>query len=195
MLKSIKLISVIFFLFLFTAIPLAFAAEPLQDPFYTQMQETLNAPPIHGISENVDLFSGHLSLLHTDVHLPGNGGLDLTLMRRYNSSIWQKGAGESTLAGMFQNTPFGLGWTMHMGIVIGPNTSRPVVEMPDGSQHPMFRDRNVPGQYISKEYWILKPVILSDGQIGSHWELTLADGTVYTFENILGSGPYYWTFV
>jgi hypothetical protein len=52
MTKSIKIISIVF-LFLFSSIPLAFADEPLQDPFYSQMQETLNAPPIHGTKSHL----------------------------------------------------------------------------------------------------------------------------------------------
>lgn len=86
MTRSLKFISIIF-LFLFSSIPLALA-EPMQDPFYTQGQETLNAPPIHSINENVDPLSGNLNISHTDAHLPGNGGLDLTLIRRYSSAIW-----------------------------------------------------------------------------------------------------------
>jgi hypothetical protein len=37
----------------------------------------------HSDSENIDPLTGVLTLAYTDVHLPGNGGFDLKVMRSY----------------------------------------------------------------------------------------------------------------
>src|SRR3972149_1165448 len=38
--------------------------------------------------EYVNIFSGNLLLTHTDIILPGNGGLDLKIQRTYNSKLF-----------------------------------------------------------------------------------------------------------
>ena len=59
------------------------------DPFYDQRVK-LDAPPIEAISEHIDPFSGNMQIVQTDLHLPGSGGLDLTIMRSYNSLIYSR---------------------------------------------------------------------------------------------------------
>lgn len=156
--------------------------EPDSDPFYTQGQSV----PLSAITERVDPFSGYLTVAQTDIHLPGNGGLDLNIIRTYSSAIW--GRRDTTLAslvGLNERSLVGLGWSLHMGIVRNPfgtgSANRfipdnPVVEMPDGSRHVLFRDQNHVSRFISKSYWRYEKI--ANGK----WELTLTDGTVYTFE-------------
>ncbi|MFA5073121.1 MAG: PKD domain-containing protein [Nitrospirota bacterium] len=195
--RTIKIIFVIFS-FLFSSIPLLYADDPSKDFFYSQMQESLSAPQTHSVQENVDPFSGNLKLVHTDFQLPQNGGLSLKIMRSYNSAIW--GRRDISFPGFIahnERSPIGIGWSMHMGIVKNPFggdssnqylTNNPIVEMPDGSQHPLFK---VPGQqntFISKERWIYKYI-----NTNGTWELTLTDGTVYTFR-YNPAGPGYTTY-
>ena len=173
-------------LFLIFCIPsLLFAADdPPKDPFYTQ-GVSKDAPPINTVSEHVDPFSGILTLSHTDVHLPGNGGLDINLVRTYNSMIWgRRDVGNPGLVALNEHSPLGIGWSMHMGIVRNPYgtgssnrylPNNPVVEMPDGSRHTFYRDKNDGTRFISKEFWVYK---VGNGIA----ELTLTDGTVYTFD-------------
>ncbi len=168
------------------AIPsLLLAEDPSRDPFYTALSSR-NAPEINTVSENVDPFSGILTLSHTDLHLPGNGGLDVNIMRTYNSMIWgRRDVGNPGLIAVNERSPVGIGWSMHMGIVRNPygtgSSNRylpdnPVVEMPDGSMHTLFKDKNDSSRFITRDFWIYK-------SIGSGvWELTLTDGTVYKFE-------------
>ena len=269
MTRSIKIMS-IFFLFPIFSIPLAFA-DPLQDPFYNQGQEVFNAPIFNDVKENIDLFSGNLSLTYTDAHFPGNGGLDLTLIRTYSSAIWGRRDGANPiLVASLNSSPLGLGWIMHMGavrnpmvpympsgttwslvtqqgsilppgLIVGPDgtiygtpttagtynfviqqapqgttrnftitiqasgvptlpngtvgvpyeynqmqqlnyidtvfgTATPCVEMPDGSQHQFYSTPGSSQFYISKDFW--KYQAIDD----SHWQMTLTDGTIYTFE-------------
>lgn len=77
--------------------------------------------------------------------------------------------------------------SMHMGIVLNPFgtgssneflTDNPVVDMPDGSVHELFKDKNDTTRFIGKDFGIYKAVPNTQGK----WELTLSDGTIYTFE-------------
>lgn len=170
------------------------AADPSRDPFYTALSSR-SAPEMNTVSENVDPFSGILTLTHTDLHLPGNGGLDVNVMRTYNSMIW--GRRDTSFPGLIalnERSPVGIGWSMHMGIVRNPygtgSSNRylpdnPVVEMPDGSMHTLFKDKNDSTRFISRDFWLYKSV--GTGK----WELTLTDGTVYTFEYGTGNAGYY----
>jgi len=172
----------VFFMFFIPSFLFA-ADDPPKDPFYTQ-GVSKDAPPINTVSEHVDPFSGILTLSHTDVHLPGNGGLDINLIRTYNSMIWgRRDITSPGLVALNEHSPLGIGWSMHMGIVRNPYgtgssnrylPNNPVVEMPDGSRHTFYRDKNDGTRFISKEFWVYK--------VGtSVAELTLTDGTVYTF--------------
>lgn len=78
--------SILLFILLFPAI--LFAADPDHDPFYTQGHYLTSAPSSDSVYEYVDPFSGFLTIVHTDLVLPGNGGLDVRIMRTYNSGIW-----------------------------------------------------------------------------------------------------------
>ncbi len=173
--------TVLILTFLFTSSLLFADDDPNKDPFYTAGDML----PIGAITERVDPFSGYLTIVQRDIHLPGNGGLDVNIIRTYNSAIW--GRRDTSFPGLIalnERSPLGIGWSMHMGIVRNPYGTgsanrylpdNPVVEMPDGSSHTLYRDINDSTRFISKEFWIYK-------EVGSGlWELTLTDGTVYTF--------------
>jgi YD repeat-containing protein len=191
MFKTLK-ITFLISLFILILSPFLLADDTyLKDPFYTE-GHLINAPAKGSVYEYVDPFSGYLTLVHTDIFLPGNGGLDLRIMRTYNSCIW--GRRDTSFPGLIawnENSPVGIGWSLHMGIVRNPYGTgsanrflpdNPVVEMPDGSQHILFKDRNNSTRFISREYWIYKNV--GTGK----WELTLTDGTKYIFEYNTNAG-------
>ena len=92
-------------------------------------------------NEVIDPFTGGLQWHFTDIHLPGNGGFDLKVVRAYNSASInpENPANFDSLAG--------LGWTVHFGRVLkSKETSicynkdalnvgdNPVLELPDGSR-------------------------------------------------------------
>lgn len=184
--KSLLLAGFLLYLAFFPSLVLG---DPARDPFYTE-GESLATPPINTVREYVDPFSGVLTLMYTDVHLPGDGGLDINLIRTYNSMIWgRRDVMPPGLVAKNERSPLGIGWTMHMGIVHNPAGTgsnnrylpdNPVVEMPDGSKHVFFKDKNDSTRFISKEFWVYKLISGSSGS--GTWELTLTDGTVYTFE-------------
>ncbi|MCM2356858.1 MAG: choice-of-anchor D domain-containing protein [Geobacteraceae bacterium] len=192
--KKYHIIAIVSVICLACLSSLAFA-DPTRDPFYTG-GSSFAAPETNTVYENVDPFSGILTLAHTDLHLPGNGGLDVNLIRTYNSMIW--GRRDTSFPGLVaknERSPLGIGWTMHMGIVHNPagqgsgywqsfQPDNPIVEMPDGSKHVFYNDKNDTSRFISKEFWVYK--YISAGV----YELTLTDGTVYTFEYFTGNAGY-----
>ena len=97
---------------------LLFAADPDRDPFYTQGHYLTTGPSPDSVYESVDPFSGFLTLVHTDLVLPGNGGLDVRIMRTYNSGIWgRRDIANPGMVAYADWSPLGIGWSMHMGIV------------------------------------------------------------------------------
>jgi len=76
-------------LFMWLTVPVfALADDPDLDPFYTK-GVSIDAPPINDIVEEVDPFSGNLKIVQTDLEFPQNGGLELKIMRYYDSAIWK----------------------------------------------------------------------------------------------------------
>ncbi len=94
--------------------------------------------PEHGLygtvpEENIDLFTGNLTLKFRDIVLPGPNGFDLIIWRVYNSKILRDRLPGSAWG--MQQEPYswvGLGWSMHMGRVHNYNSNEPVIEFPDG---------------------------------------------------------------
>ncbi len=173
-------------LLVFLSPSILIASEPLKDPFYTMGHELAGNRTFDQMYESVDPFSGFLTLSNTDLVLPGNGGLDVKIIRNYNSGIWsRRDISNPGLVAWNDWSPLGIGWSMHMGIVRNPygqgsqsyvSPNNPIVEMADGSQHTLYIQKNASPNMITKDYWIYKS--LGAGV----WTLTLSDGTVYTFE-------------
>ena len=121
---------------------------------------TINDSPV----EIIDPFTGHLTLAHTDVVVPGPGGFDIAVVRAY-SSVQDKNA-SNTLLVPYERSPVGLGWTMHFGRVLlsanGCSAANigdtplynPVYESPDGNRKMFFREST--GVFVSKDRWKAK---------------------------------------
>lgn len=140
--------------------------------------------------EHIDPMTGNLLLTFTDLALPGNAGFDLRIQRTYNSKIYAtlQNPGGFTL---IEDSWAGLGWTFHMGRVIG-NTNvdpGPVIEMPDGSRHQLLPhlDGNS-GHYLTKEFWTYEKF-----PMGGHPILRLPNGVRYTFGHIVNLNDLYVT--
>lgn len=123
--------------------------------------------------------TGNVLLTFTDVALPGNAGFELRIQRTYNSKIYDiyQSTGGPALG---EDSWAGLGWTLHFGRVINPNPSPsdpgPIIEMPDGSRHQLFRHLDgLSGHYISRDYWTY------DNGGSRPPVLRLPNGVTYTF--------------
>lgn len=173
-----KYISTIFLILLITNI----AKAGYDDPFYdfrgaNSFRESSPFQP----EERFDPFTGNLTIVYTDIYLPGNGGLDVRIMRFYNSNIYRK------VGAAWQLVPdswVGVGWSLHMGRLVCPSAPEyKYLEMPDGSKHTFYQDISNPSQYISREYWILK-------QSGDYYEVYFTDGVRWRFSmTVFGSIP------
>lgn len=82
--------------------------------------------------ENIDLFTGNVTLRYRDVYLPGPNGLDVEVWRVYNSKILKDRQSGNPVVQAYHQSWVGLGWTMHMGMVHNYSSTTPVIEFPDG---------------------------------------------------------------
>lgn len=99
-------------------------------------------------AEHIDPFTGGLKLSYVDVRVPGNGGLDIEVVRSYSSgSVDPTNPAAYTAGG---GNLAGVGWTVHFGRVLKKTTNasdlcanlntltvedNPTLETPDGSRH------------------------------------------------------------
>ena len=191
--KLFLLCTVLLSIFNLTQLANAFETDPFLDQRVSQ-----DAPPIEGVSEHIDPHSGNLYLVQSDLHLPGNGGLDLTIMRTYNSLIYGRMDNTSfpELIAKKDKSPLGIGWVISMGILRNPPCmscvnyppawdNTPVFELPDGTKQLFFSDPNDRGRMISKDMWSLKFIgaqYPNYYNLGS-WEVTSPEGKVYVVSN------------
>jgi YD repeat-containing protein len=124
-------------------------------------------------NEHIDPFSGKLQWHYVDLHLPGNGGLDLSIQRSYSSL--NEILGEAS--------PVGVGWTMHFGRVFrkatnsfcdtnARSTVNPVVELADGNRQILYPAVDGNG-FITASMW--KAVCRTDNGM----DIYSPDGTKY----------------
>ncbi len=162
-------------------------AEPGLHPF---------KDPIADLNETIDPFSGMLQLRHTDITVPGNGGLDITVNRFYLHH--QDGQGQSPS----YTSLYGIGWTMHFGRIVVPQNEadkictqgqwsvstrdNPSIEHPDGSRELLVLADNGNGALITKSNWRAE-CVSANGML-----VTSPDGTRYKMDVIstvsLGDG-------
>jgi YD repeat-containing protein len=133
--------------------------------------------------EHIDPYTGELKLSYTDLHLPGNGGLDLTIHRVFKSS------GHSPFE---SHSALGLGWDVHFGRVYTgtlPNIylDQVTVELADGTSSTAYQSKTKVDIYWTKDFWKVdlstryRPVVY------------LPDGTIITCGNAISGGYYYAT--
>jgi RHS repeat-associated protein len=173
-------IIIVLFILLICLLPLRAANNGIYDKIGIDVRHGL-----HGAvpEENIDLFTGNLTLRNLDIHLPGPNGFDLKVWRVYNSKIVQDGLGIGTWS--LQQPPYsyvGLGWTMHMGRLHNANGLEPVIEFPDGRWETAYPNING-SDYITRGF--LKWNKTTN-------KLYFKDGTVWTFGDVaninLGGG-------
>lgn len=123
-------------------IPVTGNAQEVVPDFYKDPGVNPNRSFVNqNFGEHIDPFTGALQLHYVDIHLPGNGGFDLSVIRSYNSASFD----ENNAAAF--DSQAGLGWTIHFGRVLNKSSilpcsqgafgfdtlNNPVIELPDGS--------------------------------------------------------------
>jgi YD repeat-containing protein len=174
LMRRISIITIFLALFIYPS--LLFAEDAFYDAAgFNPNRETFSMVPY----ENIDTFTGGVTLSFIDARLPGNGGLDLVIQRTFNSKKVCKTWGQNGVCGTLgENSWMGLGWTLHFGRLIDAYGTNPVIEMPDGSQHRTFRYKNDTSKLITRDYWIFDPQAKT---------VTFTDGRKIYFDH---QGPY-----
>ena len=144
-----------------------------QTPFTHQGADAKHSP--YGLtSGQVDPASGNLTVVATDLALPGNAGFSLAVQRIYNSSVFPD-YNEGGSTALEEDSWAGIGWRLHFGRVIKPDSSvggETQVELGDGSRHSLYTTTAHPEGWISSSFGLYDK--------GAH-TLTLPNGVVYTF--------------
>lgn len=144
-----------------------------------------------GFGEFIDPFTGALQLHYVDLHLPGNGGFDLQVLRSYNSA-----SVEPTNPAAHQSLT-GVGWNIHFGRVLkNRETSicvnksvqtvadNPVLELPDGSRQLLaFTGRTSP-LMLTTQRWRADCIASGAGGLA----VTSPDGTRYDMTQLVNLG-------
>lgn len=160
-----------------------------------------------GASESVDRvdpFTGSLKIVHKDLVIPGNGGLDIEIVRNYQ--------GVTNTAGPYSNgytdrTPFGTGWDIHFGrlwvsktyqtLSAGSNNTvcqipqaatnlNPILELPDGTRETLANGNGTTQAFITKSRWIATCLPASANKGDGGLILHSPEGLKYTF-NLQGT--------
>lgn len=168
-------------------------------------------------NEIIDTFSGGLGIVHTDLVVPGDGGMDIRIQRAYSSnSVYASAYGQLAQSSgrLVETSPYGLGWTMHFGRVRLPSafllagwtfrscppisqvakpsvTDNPTLEMPDGSQHQLICN-DYPSTYSTNAHFITKNNWVVEPITSSSGAISFRviddNGMKYTMNYVLSGG-------
>jgi RHS repeat-associated protein len=131
--------------------------------------------------ENIDLFTGNVTLRYRDVYLPGPNGLDVEVWRVYNSKILKDRQSGDPVVQAYPQSWVGLGWTLHMGMLHGGSSATPVIEFPDGRLETAFSNAYGLGAniYLTRDF--LKYDKTFDPPNHRYPSLHFKNGVVWTF--------------
>jgi YD repeat-containing protein len=171
-------------------------------------QSYLRAPDGSYGVESIDPFTGALKIVATDLIVPSNGGLDISITRNYVSMQKTNSTMPSYLPG---RTTTGIGWDIHFGRVwrasatagytlpAGSNCLgvagsvstvdaryNPVLELPDGTRDVLVTgDAGAPYQFITRGRWIGRCLPAADDLNNGGLLVISPQGIKYTF-NVRG---------
>ena len=146
-----------FLFFLMTSV----SAQEVIPDFYKEPGINPNRNYVNqNFNEHIDPFTGSLQLHYVDLHIPGNGGFDLNVVRSYNS------ASIDTDNPSLSESTAGIGWNIHFGRILKTKDTNvclnsasvaknPVLELPDGSRQLLvFRYANtVSNEMTTTQRW------------------------------------------
>lgn len=154
--------------------------------------------------DTVDPFTGSLKIQVADLKIPGNGGLDINVIRTYHSVTNYSGPYSN---GHTARTPFGTGWDMHFGRIwvakkysslnAGSNNTicrigqvasnlNPVLELPGGSRKVLVNGDDPAYAFITKDRWIGRCLPTSQNNGFGGLVVISPEGVRYTF-NVKGT--------
>jgi YD repeat-containing protein len=131
--------------------------------------------------EHVDPLTCNLLLVVTDLSLPGNASLGISVQRVYNSAVYPDY--ESNSLELEEDSWAGIGWRLHFGRVLHEDSTSgggTEIEMGDGSRHKLYHTSARPEGWITKDFWVYDK--------NTH-TLKLPNGIVYTFGRAVFLNP------
>src|SRR5438132_8125895 len=151
------------------------AVASAQNPFKHQGLDAMHAPDSAMPNESVDPASGTLTIVETDLALPGNAGFNLAVQRVYNSGVYPDyDSGGSTA--LEEDSWAGIGWRLHFGRILHSDSTSAgqiQVEMGDGSRHPLYHSIGNPNIWATSDFWQYNPATHT---------LLIPNGLVYIFD-------------
>lgn len=149
-------------------------------------------------NEHIDPFTGSLQQHYVDLHIPGNGGFDLKVVRSYNS------ASVDPLNPATYESLTGVGWTIHFGRVLKKNNAicnnsnaltvsdNPVLELPDGGRQLLAFTGGTSPLMLTTQRWRADCLLSGSGGLTVY----SPDGTQYEMTQLanvgIGSPIYAW---
>jgi len=142
--------------------------------------------------EVIDPLRGGLTLRYTDMSFPGNGGLDLNIIRTYNSKRTYLGAaiGPIFRGGPNNHSTLGYGWDITFGrmqYVYGDDGDSIEIEMPDATLNTALQVPGEPYLFRTRDQWLV-----NWNPTANTRTLTLPDGTIYSFNYHGNYEVHYW---
>lgn len=158
----------------------------------------------NGQVDSIDPFSGALKILVRDLVIPGNGGLDIEVLRNYQSVTNSVGPYSN---GYAARTPFGTGWDLHFGriwvsakyptlnqadnnrgcqIAQTSSSLNPILELPDGTRQVLANGDGNDHAFITKSRWIGRCLPSSQNKGDGGLLVFSPDGRKYVF-NLKGT--------
>jgi len=166
--------------------------ETVTDYYTDEIKSPIKSEPYGSFEEKVDPFSGAVRLSHTDLIIPGTGGLDIEVKRIYSTP--QRDVMPYMTFSPFTDTNVGLGWKMHFGriVVSQQNAVRicaqnqfsvnildnPSLELPNGNREILVLANDPDAYLITKNYWKAECNNAPEGGL----IVTSPDGVVYLMD-------------
>ncbi len=167
-----KLFVLIFFIIVGSLAPVLTLGADLVDPG----QITFRSPVSNMDFEQIDPYTGNLTLTHKDVALPGNGGLDLEIYRSYRTD-----------RNVLSYSVFGLGWDLHFGRLrrSGDYIS---IELQDGTVNSAVKEHQDSAwstyyTYLTKDFWKIDMEGTPTLQLPDGTEIVFGRGGTSAYEN------------
>lgn len=180
-------------LFLLSVAVGALAQEVIPD-FYRDPGLNPNRSYVNqSFNEHIDPFTGSLQQHYVDLHIPGNGGFDLKVVRSYNS------ASVDPLNPATYESLTGVGWTIHFGRVLKKNNAicsnsnaltvsdNPVLELPDGGRQMLAFTGGTSPLMLTTQRWRADCILSGSGGLAVY----SPDGTRYDMTQMVNVGSNY----
>ena len=175
------------------------AAQEVIPDFYRDPGLNPNRSYVNqSFNEHIDPFTGSLQQHYVDLHIPGNGGFDLKVVRSYNSA-----SVDPQIPATYESLT-GVGWTIHFGRVLKKNNAicsnsnaltvsdNPVLELPDGGRQMLAFTGGTSPLMLTTQRWRADCILSGSGGL----KVYSPDGTQYDMTQManvgIGSPIYAW---